>query len=166
MRLASCALAVVALALALGACGESSEGKAKSTVCDARDDIGKQVDELKSLTPSTVSRGAVTSSIAAITKDLDAISGAQGSLSGERRSELEAANTEFKATTERTSMDLHVLELDAGAWVIVEIPGFTKAASGAPRRGSNESSSTGGRSPATSAAIACAVTGVSRMPLR
>ena len=40
------------------------------------------------------------------------------------------ANTEFKATTERDSMDLHVLELDAGNWVIVEIPGFTKAASG------------------------------------
>jgi cell migration-inducing and hyaluronan-binding protein len=30
-------------------------------------------------------------------------------------------------------MDLHVLELDAGNWVIVEIPGFTKAASGAPQ---------------------------------
>jgi cell migration-inducing and hyaluronan-binding protein len=43
------------------------------------------------------------------------------------------ANTEFKATTERPSMDLHVLELDAGNWVIVEIPGFTKAASGAPQ---------------------------------
>ncbi len=40
------------------------------------------------------------------------------------------ANTEFKATTERTSMDLDVTELDAGSWLIVEIPGFTKAASG------------------------------------
>jgi len=39
-------------------------------------------------------------------------------------------NTEMKAVTERTSMDLHVLELDAGSWVILEIPGFTKAASG------------------------------------
>ncbi len=38
---------------------------------------------------------------------------------------------EFKATTERTSMELNVTELDAGSWVIVEIPGFTKAASGA-----------------------------------
>jgi hypothetical protein len=38
---------------------------------------------------------------------------------------------EFKATTERTSMDLNVIELDAGSWVIVEIPGFTKADSGA-----------------------------------
>src|SRR6185369_7829291 len=37
---------------------------------------------------------------------------------------------EFKATTERTSMDLNVIELDAGSWVTVEIPGFTKAASG------------------------------------
>ena len=37
---------------------------------------------------------------------------------------------EFKATTERASMDLNVIELDAGSWVIVEIPGFTKAASG------------------------------------
>src|SRR6188768_475732 len=43
------------------------------------------------------------------------------------------ANTEMKATTERTSMDLHGLELQAGNWVILEIPGFTKAASGAPQ---------------------------------
>src|SRR5690606_12288955 len=40
------------------------------------------------------------------------------------------ANTEMKAVTERTSMDLHVLELDAGSWVILEIPGFTKADGG------------------------------------
>jgi len=38
---------------------------------------------------------------------------------------------EFTATTERKTMDLNVIELDAGSWVIVEIPGFTKAASGA-----------------------------------
>jgi hypothetical protein len=41
------------------------------------------------------------------------------------------AGTEFKATTERTSMDLNVIELDAGSWVILEIPGFTQAAAGA-----------------------------------
>jgi cell migration-inducing and hyaluronan-binding protein len=27
-------------------------------------------------------------------------------------------------------MDLHMIEMDEGAWVIVEIPGFTNAASG------------------------------------
>ena len=37
---------------------------------------------------------------------------------------------EFTATTERKTMDLNVIELDAGSWVTVEIPGFTKAASG------------------------------------
>jgi cell migration-inducing and hyaluronan-binding protein len=37
---------------------------------------------------------------------------------------------EFKATTERPTMDLHMIEMDAGSWVIVEIPEFTNAASG------------------------------------
>ena len=40
------------------------------------------------------------------------------------------SGTEFKATTERTSMELNVIELEAGSWVMVEVPGFTKAASG------------------------------------
>jgi cell migration-inducing and hyaluronan-binding protein len=39
---------------------------------------------------------------------------------------------EIKATTERASMDLNVIELDAGSWVILELPGFTTAASGTP----------------------------------
>jgi len=39
-------------------------------------------------------------------------------------------NTEMKAVTDRPSMDLHMLELDAGNWVILEIPGYSKAASG------------------------------------
>ena len=46
-------LLVLIAALALGACGESKEDKAKSTVCDARADIGKQVDKLKGLTITT-----------------------------------------------------------------------------------------------------------------
>ena len=116
VRSALLAIAAVTIAVALGACGGSSGGtpastgastgdaaSAQTTVCNARDDIGKQVDELKALTPSTVSRGAITTSIAAITKDLDAISSAQGSLSGERRSELEAANKEFKAAVKETA---------------------------------------------------------------
>jgi hypothetical protein len=42
------------------------------------------------------------------------------------------AGIEFKATTERPSMEFHLIELEAGSWVIVEIPGYTKAAAGAP----------------------------------
>lgn len=40
------------------------------------------------------------------------------------------AGTEIRATTERTSLNLSATELDAGSWLIVELPGFTTAASG------------------------------------
>ena len=100
MRLASCVPAVVALAFALGACGESSEEKAQTTVCDAKADIGKQVDELKSLTPATVTSDAVKQSLDAIKNDLSDISGAQSELSSDRRSEVEAANKAFASSVQ------------------------------------------------------------------
>jgi G8 domain-containing protein len=40
------------------------------------------------------------------------------------------AGTEYKVTTERPSLTLNVSELDAGSWVMFELPGFTTAASG------------------------------------
>jgi hypothetical protein len=88
------------LSLALGACGESSEEKAQNTVCDAKDDIGKQVDDLKSLTPATVTTDAVTQNLNAIKNDLKEISGAQSDLSSDRRSEVEAANKAFASSVQ------------------------------------------------------------------
>ena len=40
------------------------------------------------------------------------------------------AGTEIKVTTERPAVSLRLTELDAGSWVIFELPGFTTAASG------------------------------------
>ena len=40
------------------------------------------------------------------------------------------AGTEVKVTTERPNVNLAVSELEAGSWVIFELPGFTTAASG------------------------------------
>jgi cell migration-inducing and hyaluronan-binding protein len=40
------------------------------------------------------------------------------------------AGSEFKVTTERPTLSLSVSELDAGSWVMFELPGFTTAASG------------------------------------
>ena len=40
------------------------------------------------------------------------------------------AGTEIKVTTERSTLPLNVKELDTGAWVIFELPGFTTAATG------------------------------------
>jgi cell migration-inducing and hyaluronan-binding protein len=40
------------------------------------------------------------------------------------------AGSEFKVTTERPTLSLSVTELDAGSWVMFELPGFTTASSG------------------------------------
>ena len=97
MRTASSALAVT-LALALGACGESSEEKAQNSVCDAKTDIGKQVDELKTLTPATVTADGVKQNLNAIKADLKKISDAQPDLSSDRRSEAETATKAFTSS--------------------------------------------------------------------
>src|SRR5690606_34506446 len=43
------------------------------------------------------------------------------------------AGTEIKVTTDRPNVPLTLTEMDAGSWVIFELPGFTTAASGAPQ---------------------------------
>ena len=77
------------------ACGSSSEDTAKSTVCDARADISKQVDQLKALTPATFTTDAATKSLSAIRSDLKDIKNAQSELSDDRRQQVQQANQEF-----------------------------------------------------------------------
>jgi len=79
----------------LSACGESKQDKAKSTVCDARADISKQVDQLKGLTVSTVTLDGVQSSLKSINSDLSKIKDAQGDLSGNRRQQVQDATKTF-----------------------------------------------------------------------
>jgi hypothetical protein len=81
--------------LALSACGESKQDKAKGTVCDARADLSKQVDKLKGLTVSTVTADGVQSSLNAISSDLSKIAGAQGDLSADRRKQVQDATKTF-----------------------------------------------------------------------
>ena len=40
------------------------------------------------------------------------------------------AGTEIQVKTERPEVTLSLAEMDQGSWVIFELPGFTKAASG------------------------------------
>jgi len=93
----SIAFLLIALLAALGvsACGESKEDKAKTTVCDARADISKQVDQLKALTVSTVTVDGVQNSLKAISSDLSKIKDAQGDLSADRRKQVEDATKTF-----------------------------------------------------------------------
>ena len=90
-------LTALLVTLGLGACGESKQDKAKSTVCDARADISKQVDKLKGLTVSTVTVDGVQSSLKAISSDLSKIKDAQGDLSGDRRTQVQDATKTFTA---------------------------------------------------------------------
>jgi hypothetical protein len=106
MRAVYSALAVVMLALALGACGESDEEKAQNTVCNAKTDIGEEVDELKSVTPATFTADDVKQNLDAIQVDLKNISAAQGELSSDRRSEAEAATKEFSSSVQGIAREL------------------------------------------------------------
>ena len=106
MRSAQSVLVLALLALALGACGESDEDKALNTVCDARDDMAKQIDELKGLTPATVTTDAVTQNLDAIRNDLNDMADARSDLSDDRRSEVEAATNEFTSSVKAVTSDL------------------------------------------------------------
>ena len=89
--------ALIAAALALAACGESKEDKAMKSVCSARADIGKQIDHLKTLTPTTATIEDVQSSLTSIGKDVSQIKDAQGDLSGPRKEQVQKANDEFSS---------------------------------------------------------------------
>jgi hypothetical protein len=93
---ASVALLLVAV-LGVGACGESKQEKAQKKVCSARADISKQVNELKSLTPTTATVDGVRQNVNAIQDDLKDIASARGTLSDKRRSEVKAATDQFTA---------------------------------------------------------------------
>lgn len=98
-RLARKSLALAALlsgALALTACGESKQEKAKAEVCSARADISKQVNTLTSLTASTISPSQVKTGVEAIANDLTKIKNAQGNLAPARKEQVQSATHTFE----------------------------------------------------------------------
>ena len=93
---------LLAAGLAVAACGESEEDKAKAQVCDARADIQKQVDELQGLTLSTATVDGVTQNLRAIRADLGKIKDAQGNLNDERKKQVQDANQAFEQQVRST----------------------------------------------------------------
>jgi len=88
-------LLFAAAAIGLTACGQSSQDKAKSQVCDARADISKNVNELKGLTLATASVDGVKKNVQAIQDDLGKIKDAQSNLNADRKKQVQAANEAF-----------------------------------------------------------------------
>src|SRR3954469_3448236 len=90
-------LMLLVVALGVAACGESKQDKAQKKVCSARADISKQVNELKSLTPTTATIDGVRRNVTAIQDDLKAIASARGTLNDNRRAQVKAATDQFAA---------------------------------------------------------------------
>ncbi len=99
-------LASLLAALALAACGQSQAEKASDQVCDARDDIGQQVEELQGLTLTTATTDELSESLKEIRSDLERITDATGDLSDERREDVEAANKAFTSKMTQIGQDL------------------------------------------------------------
>jgi cell pole-organizing protein PopZ len=102
-RILSILLAVAAL---LSACGESEEEKAQNAVCDARADIERRVDDLASLTVTSVSIDRVTNNLEAIGDDLEKIAAEREDLSSEQRRAVEQAGEQFRSELEATARDV------------------------------------------------------------
>jgi hypothetical protein len=105
---------LVSAAIALAACGQSQEDKAKTQVCDARADVQKQVDQLRGLTPATATVDGVTANLQAIRDDLGKIADAQSNLSDDRRQQVKSANQAFsdkvRATVQNVGRSLSVAD--------------------------------------------------------
>jgi Tfp pilus assembly protein PilP len=86
---------LAASVLAVAACGESKEDKAKKQVCSARSNIQAEVNKLKSLTPTTATANGIKDSLNSIKSDLQKITDAQSNLSSSRKQEVEQANQKF-----------------------------------------------------------------------
>jgi ribosome-binding protein aMBF1 (putative translation factor) len=101
MRSAHLSVVTLLVAGALMACGgQSKQDEAMSTVCDARADIGKQVDMLKGMTPQTFTVDSAQQSLKAIGSDLSQIKDAQGDLADDRRQQVQDASQAFASQLE------------------------------------------------------------------
>ena len=99
-------LTAVALLMTLAGCGQSDEEKAKAKVCDARDDIQKQVSELQDLTLGSVTVDKVRSHLTAIRDDLQTIVDAKSDLSSSDRQQVEKANDTFRSQMKALAADI------------------------------------------------------------
>jgi uncharacterized membrane-anchored protein YjiN (DUF445 family) len=99
-------LLVVGVGLALAACGESDEEEAKADLCDARDDIEANINELQDLTIGTATLDKLKASLKAIEEDLRQIAEAQGDLSDSDKRQVQEANEAFKSRLETLASEV------------------------------------------------------------
>jgi hypothetical protein len=105
MRPTAFALLLVVALVAAG-CGASKESRATKKVCDARADIGKQVDTLKGLTLSTATTDQIRTSLKSIRDSLSTITSAGKDLTGQRKQQVQSANQAFASEVKSIASNL------------------------------------------------------------
>jgi hypothetical protein len=102
------ALAVtLAVSAGCGGSGQSAADKAKSQACDAVSDINVQVTTLKGLPLETSSVDKAKTALKQIQTDLQTISTQAETVSGDLKSQLQAADATFKAQVETAAQSVN-----------------------------------------------------------
>ena len=99
-------IAVVGLALlSATGCGssESAADKAKNQACDAISDIDTQIATLKGLPLSTSSVDTAKTALQKIESDIKTVSNAAPDVTGDLKTQLQTANSTFKAQVDQTA---------------------------------------------------------------
>ena len=105
MRLLALVFALL-LGLAVAACGESDQEKAKNDVCDARAEIEKNVKDLQNLTIGTATVDKVKSNLDGIKNGLTRIADARANLNDADKAKVQKANETFKSQLQALVGDL------------------------------------------------------------
>ena len=98
--------AVLAAALVAGCGDESAADKAKNQACDARADIGDQIDTLKGLSVSPDSVDQAQEAIGKIDDDLKQITEALPDVEGDLKDQLQTANASFADSVRQITSDI------------------------------------------------------------
>ena len=81
-------------------------GQGAGTVCSARADIKKQVDELKGMTVTTATLDGARANLQAIRDGLEKMAGAQRDLRGERKEAAQKAGQTFRSEVAEVGREL------------------------------------------------------------
>jgi hypothetical protein len=100
--------------LALAACGESSQEKARKQVCAASSEVSKQIATLEALPINTSFPSAAVTSLEAIAKSLKEVKSAAPNLEPARKEEVEAGTKAFLTQIATVTASLAATAIKSG----------------------------------------------------
>jgi TolA-binding protein len=110
---AACAstIACVLAVLALGGCGESSQAKAETTLCEGKTEVLASVEDLARQTKQTVSISSLEGDLDKIKGGIEKITSAQSDLTGARKAQAEKATSELSDELDKLAQELKSISL-------------------------------------------------------